>query len=256
MPEEDQKKGEPGETKWSEVVELFGSEFEKSKKRTLVDFVFTLIAVLLGAAVGLSFIVYGGGKSYVKKSDIKNQIINAIENDGNLSVIKNIFENRNKARRKLPQIFDDMKDYYDGEIPLSKVLEDIRSDIYTTEVVKKGILDNLSKIIHEHRERNPFDALEPSQKDYFENIRFKAGPQYVDIRNEVDKLATEMELKNSLVTKYLMQSATSFWLSILALIFALAIGLYQVFQNRSSRLRLLIGSALAQSAARAQRTRD
>jgi hypothetical protein len=140
-----------------------------------------------------------------------------------------------------------MRDYYDDTTPLSKVLDDIRSDLYTTKTDKKGILDRLNKIIHEHQERNPFDALEPSQKDYFENIRMKAGLKYNDIRNEVDKLATELESKNSLVNKYLKQSTTSFWVSIAALIFALAIGLYQIFQNRSSRLRLLIASTLAQS---------
>ncbi len=254
MPEEDQKKGELEES-IEELLKEYESDQKKSKWMKLPLNILPWIVLLMGI-FAVIMQLYGGGKFYVSKSDIKNQIISAIENDGNLIVIKNIFENRNKVRRTLQQIFDDTTNYYGDAIPLSKVLEDIRSDIYTTKVDKKGILDRLNKIINEHQERNPFDALEPSQKDYFENIRIKAGPKYIDIRNEVDKLATELESKNSLVTKYLRQSTTSFWLSILALIFALAIGLYQIFQNRSSRLRLLIASALAQPATRVQRTRD
>ena len=53
------------------------------------------------------------------------------------------------------------------------------------------------------------------------------------IQNEVDKLATELESKNALVNKYLKQSSKSFWVSIMALIFSLCIGIYQILQNRS-----------------------
>jgi len=199
----------------------------------------TLVAVL--------FNLSGEGSRYVRKSDIKTSVVKAIENGADLRAIKNIFENRNIQKWGIKNIFSEMHEYYKLETPLSKVLEDIRSGIYETDTDKKGVFDSLNSIILEHQERNPFDALEQNQKDYFENIRLRSGEQYSRIQNEVDKLATELESKNALVNKYLKQSTTSFWVSIIALIFSLSIGVFQIFQSRSSRLRLFIASALEES---------
>ena len=187
------------------------------------------------------------GAPYVRKTDIKTSIVTAIENGADLRATKNIFENRNAQKKGIKNIFSEMREYYKLETPLSKVLEDIRSSIYETDTDKKEVLDSLNRIISEHQERNPFDTLEQNQKAYFENIRLKSGEQYSKIQNDMDKLATELESKNVLVNKYLKQSTTSFWISIMALIFSLSIGSFQIFQNRSSRLRLFTASALAGS---------
>ncbi len=209
---------------------------------------FSLVTLYLALTFGIN--------SFVSKIDIKSQIITAIGNDCDLRVIKNIFENRKIIIKGLTKIFSKMDYHYTRDVPLSKVLEDIRSDVFTTSPDNKPILNDLDKIIYEHNERNPFDALEPSQKDYFENIRFKAAANYKDIRKDVDKLATELEMKNSLVTKYLNRSTTNYWISIIALIFALTIGLYQLFQNRSSRLKQFISSALAESSSEKSKAGD
>ena len=210
-----------------------------------------VILGIISSIIAFTIMLASKDKKYVSKVELKNHIVSAVENSCDLRVIKNIYENRKIVKKGISNIFRGMDGYYDSDVPLSKLLEDIRSDYFIismdkASVDRAAILIHLDSIIDEHLERNPFDALESGQKDYFENIRLKVGDKYDDIRNETDKLATELESKNALVTKYLNQASTSFWLSITALIFSLVIGLYQLFQGRSSRQKLLINLAISE----------
>jgi len=193
------------------------------------------------------FLVVQENESYVSKAEIKNKIVAAIRHNADLRAIRNIYENRKISKKKLSQFFDDMEDYYYFNVPLSTIFEDIRTEVFLADSVDSLILKKLDRIIEEHLQVNPFDILESSQKDYFENIRIKLGEQYPQIRSEMDKLVNELYTKNSLVSEYLKDSTTSFWISVIALIFAICVGIFQIYQNRASRLKLFLASAIAES---------
>lgn len=181
---------------------------------------------------------------YVNKKEIQNETIKLIKNGGDLRALRNLYDNRKIEKREITSLFSKSNDYYEDEVSLSKILEDVRTSLFAngTDLKEVGKID---RIIKEHAERNPFETLEITQKDIFENLRLKSGKNYTFIQIEVNKLAAEIEAKNALVNKYLNLSNTSFWISIFALFVSLVIGIFQIYQNRSSRLQKYISTALA-----------
>lgn len=147
--------------------------------------------------------------------------------------------------KSIYKVFNQNDEYYSGDVSLSKILEDIRTSLFITKVDNVSV-SKIDRLIREHSERNPFDALEANQKDIFENLRMKSANNYSYIKTDVDKLASEIETKNALVNKYLNLSNNSFWVSIFALFISVVIGIYQIYQNRSSRLKLFLSTVLSQ----------
>lgn len=223
-----------------------------AKSESIKRFNFLLIAGLLSVTIGTIGVITTSktnreGVPYVQKQILKTSLITSIGNGADLGTIKNTFENRVTRRKSIYHLFSDEHEYYLYDTPLSKVLRDIRSDIYEKDTTKMNLLDLLNRLILEHQELNPFDALEPNQKDNFENIRLKSGEHYDIIQTETNKLAKELETKNALVNKYLNRSNTSFWISILACIISFCFGLIQLYFNRSSNVEKSVRLVLRES---------
>ena len=184
------------------------------------------------------------GVKYVAKQEIKAFVVKAIEKGADLRAIKHAYDNRNLKFKSLREIFNDMNGFYAETVPLSIILEDIRTDKYVFDDASGPDTQLIDSIIEEHLAVNPFDALEDAQKDYFENIRLKLADNYSLVRLEVDKLASELHNKNSLVNKYLKDSTKSFWISITALAFSLLIGILQLFLHRAERTKAIVASTI------------
>jgi Rad3-related DNA helicase len=180
----------------------------------------------------------------VAKQEIKAFVVKAIEKGADLRAIKHAYDNRNLKFKSLREIFNDMNGFYAETVPLSIILEDIRTDKYVFDDASGPDTQLIDSIIEEHLAVNPFDALEDAQKDYFENIRLKLADNYSLVRLEVDKLASELHNKNSLVNKYLKDSTKSFWISITALAFSLLIGILQLFLHRAERTKAIVASII------------
>ena len=136
-------------------------------------------------------------------------------------------------------------DNYSVDTPLSDILQDIRAEQYAkAPEAASSLLPNLDKIIREHTQTNPFDKLELGQREAFDNIRAKLGPNYEQVQVEITKLSDELFSKNLAVEKYLRDSTFSLWLSIFALFISLAISAYQLYQGREKRISRLFASVI------------
>ena len=196
---------------------------------------------MLFAAVALAFVVLltgsGSESKFTKKDILSSSILTAIENGADLRVVRNIYANRTLEGRGIRKLFGTMDGYYGEAVPLSKVLEDLRTSLYQKENAPSDTLVSMiDQLFRDHVETNPFDALEVSQKDYFENIRIKSGESYTAIQPDVDKVVMEMVTKNALVEKYLSRSETSFFISIVAVVLSIGFGGIQMYQSKSSRI--------------------
>lgn len=207
---------------------------------------FPLIMALFAVTSGLFLITAAKSGTYItKKSEITDTIMKAVANKADLRAVRNLYENRELSERSLKQLFANEKEYYSEDVPLSKILEDLRTGIFLSDSANSTLVAALTDLIAEHEERNPFDVLEPNQKDYFESIRAMSSDHYFAIQADVDKIAGELAAKNALVGKYLNRSNTSFWISIIALAISTMIGIYQIYQNRPSRLAPALATMLS-----------
>lgn len=186
-----------------------------------------------------------------QKAIIQNQLITVIRNGGNLNDVKDVYRKRVLKNLSVIKSFDE-EDYYNENVPLSEVLSDLRIKYFLekeqrrysrkTYVIKDSIsvdadslyFSLLNRIIDEYNKKNPFDKLEPNQRDILNNIQQKLDTGYVKISGDVSKIVDEMYNKNQLVTKYLDKSDTSFRISIIALIVTIALSFYQIYQNRKT----------------------
>jgi hypothetical protein len=191
---------------------------------------------LVAAMTSFSLILIEENK-FIEKFVLQKDIETIISNGGDLGAIKQALQTQS-AVSSLKIIFSNKADYYGVDVPLSIVLSDIRVNAFRAG--KKEILPVIEPIISEYEEINPFDKLQVGQKDYFENIRIKAGDKYSDIVNDVNNLADELHVKNMLVDEYLGDSKMSFWISIIAVVLSLLIGAYQIFTGRPEVMKKLL----------------
>lgn len=215
--------------------EEYRKEMDYSERKTTRFFLISLFLMLLSFCnIGLAAYYMGvsSERNSVIKTELTANLITAINNGSDLRSVKNIYENRELVRRSFKELIKPSDKYYSKNIPLSKIFEDLRSKIYLKESPDSSLISRINYLSDEHSQRNPFDGLETNQKDFFENLRVKSGEKYSLISSDLNKLATEMIIKNTLVEKYLNKSNTSFWISIIALFFSIAIGGYQIIQNR------------------------
>ncbi|EIE01092.1 hypothetical protein [Leptospira licerasiae] len=226
-------------------LNLFLEERQKSSLLDRIRRLFLILTFTLMLLTLFFFFSDEGRKNFIKKSELHDSITKSIANEGDLRAIRNIYENRKLQTKSIYKVFNQNDEYYSGDVSLSKILEDIRTSLFITKVDNVSV-SKIDRLIREHSERNPFDALEANQKDIFENLRMKSANNYSYIKTDVDKLASEIETKNALVNKYLNLSNNSFWVSIFALFISVVIGIYQIYQNRSSRLKLFLSTVLSQ----------
>lgn len=212
-------------------------ERENRKRRLIFSFLFLPLLSVMSA---LSFLLIDDQK-YIEKQTIQDDLKSIISNGGDLDAIKQAFISQpSVSQAKL--IFTSKSSYYDAGTPLSVVLNDLRVNAFRSN--DKDILPMLNPILSEYEEINPFDKLQVSQKDYFENIRIKTDAEYMKISNDINNIADELHQKNILVEEYLGDSKTSFWISIIAVILSLLIGGYQIFSARPEAMKRLFLDAL------------
>jgi hypothetical protein len=221
----------------------------KSKKTRLLrlysSFILSLV-ILLSSVVVLFTIIENNEipDSYFSKS-IKSDIKKVVENDGDLLTIKHIYNTREIKKKKLPDFFTNKQtDYYPESTSLNEILNDLKVEYYTSDKRKDSYLNQLNEIINLHNQINPFDKLETNQKFAFENIRDKLDSNYVDIQEELNRIADEMNSKNLLVDKYLEKSNLSYWISVIALVLTIILSTIQIYQNRNQRVGNLLRNIL------------
>jgi len=220
----------------------------QSRLSRIQIFLFSISVSLLIAifTLVLSYATGADSEKWVKKSSIKMKLLTAVESEAPIDVLENIYLNRIAEKRTLRNIFSSFEEYYEYDTEFTKILIDLKSDLYTDSVAifTKGKISNLrdstakhiSNTIIEINQVNPFEKLFTPQKDLFENLRNKLLTSYAPIENDVNKIVDELYQQNTLVNEYLSDSKTSFWISIIAVLIALFTSGYQIYQNSSSRL--------------------
>jgi len=214
--------------------------FDGIQEKILKAFtIIALVAIVLTLSLVITKLIIGQ-KEYVLKNDIQNKLIIAINNNASLDVIKTIYNNRVIESVGLTG----RDDYYKYNQSLLLILKDIQTNFYLQSESSIDI-NKTNEIISHYQAKNPYDALESSQKDMFINIQQKLDyNQYVLIQGDLEKVAKEMEQKNNLVSEYLNDSTLSFWISIIALGFSVLIGIYQLILARDSRVKKIVLDAL------------
>ena len=173
--------------------------------------------------------------SYFTK-DIKERVALVIKRGAKIDVVKHIYNTREiKTRGIFISYFSKVEDFYPEPTSLSTILNDIKEDYYLRDTIDTVFLTNLQNIIIEHEEVNPFDKLASNQKFMFENIRQKLDTNYIIVREDLNRVADEMNNRNLLVEEYLNKSNFSYWLSIAALALTVILSSIQIYQNRNTK---------------------
>ena len=193
--------------------------------------VMIMILLLLLGAIG--FIRYITPEPMIiTKETLKATVIKAIVNGADLRAVKQIYLNREQFSGLGFLGLRPSTTHYPLSIPLSVVLEDIRTDLFMNQDTDKSLIPRIDVLIQQHLQTNPFDKLEPTQKDHFERLREKIGDRYTAIETDVTKIADELYAQNLLTKQYLRDATISFWVSIAGLAFSLVIGAFQIYQGR------------------------
>lgn len=183
---------------------------------------------------------FGDDDFYEPKSKIQSDVSSMIKNGASLDSLKHYFTSAFNQQWGLIYRWDkEKKDHYRQDVSLLIVLKDIESENYLNGRSESDNLDAISKLIAEYQERNPFDGLEVNQKDLFENIRVKLGDKYNVVSNDVNKLSDELSQKNKLLTRYLSDSQTSLYISIVSLAFGLVLPILSMLYKKRRSLRVL-----------------
>ncbi|NDV28928.1 hypothetical protein [Desulfovibrio sp. JC010] len=188
-----------------------------------------MIAISLGAIL----LVVEGEHGFIKE-EMKKNIVIAVNNGADLDTVKHIFLNKRVISTTGVLGGSKKSELYEMGEPLSNVLNDIKSDLFMRSVnsTELALIDN---VIKEYGVRNPFDKLEVGQKNYFENIQQKLGDEYGVIQSDVNNIADQLQHQNRLVMEYLADSTKSFYISIIALIFSVVVGVVQLWHGKRKR---------------------
>ncbi len=217
---------------------------KKIKVTQIIAFMLFFCGLLAVMGAYLEYTFNDNIARYDKKNTIEDVSL-IIKNGGDLKAVKHAISNQDPLNKYL-YLFHRVA-YYSANHSISFVLEDIRVQILIDSSQEtQAILPKLNSIIKDHLEISPFDNLSSGQKDFFENIRIKTGENYHMISNDVNNLAVELHQKNLLVKEYLADSKKSFVISIVALIFSVLIGGFQIYNSRSAALREVFLSSLTE----------
>src|SRR6266480_196439 len=203
-------------------------------KNRFISLLLVIVAVAVVSFLGSSFVSSGWTTS---RAALTSSILTVIKNGGDLRAVKQVYTNRERNSEtfyiaimdKGLSVNGKVSDrYYKYDVPLSTVLEDIRTIFFLSPNKDTSLLAKLDGIITEYNNTDPFDKLKQGQRDHFENVRIKLPSHYELIKSDMNKISDELVHQNALVNEYLKDSTRSFWVSILALILSLAVGLYQL----------------------------
>ena len=225
--------------------------FELIQNTSFFNFLVVLsLSMSLAFVTGLLYYTYHTNNSplYCNKAIIQSDLKTLIDNGGNLNDVKDVYRKRVLKKHSGIEYFKE-EDYYNENVPLSEVLSDLRIKYFLekkqrrysrkTYKIKDSILVDadslyfslLNTIIDEYNKKNPFDKLEPNQRDIFINLQQKLDTGYVKVSGDISKIVDEMEDRNQLVTKYLNDSKTSLRISWIALFVTVILSIFQICQN-------------------------
>ncbi len=211
------------------------SQQEKSTNTVIRSLSLTLLFLLFCAIAIYTTDYISNPKSsiVVKKDNIKSQISTIVRNGGDLAAIKHVYDTRSREKISFLPFRKDLNKFYQYDVTLSTVLNDIRCDYLTSVPFEKDSLyyEQLLFIIRENDYRNPFEGLEANQRYYFESIRIKSRDYFSSIQSDVSKIADELYNKNLLVEKYLNKSTLSFYISIFAVFITVIMSIIQIRSN-------------------------
>lgn len=176
-----------------------------------------------------------GSKRFVK-ADMQNKLALIVRHGGSLETVKHIYAAREYKDYSLLDFFKvDNDKYYYEPTSLSFILNDLLVNSYQDSTYQDSIyMAHLQQIRIEHEKKYPFDGLEDTQKNLFENIVIKLGDRYEIVQSDMTKLANEIQHQNQLVRTYLNKSNTSYIISIIALIITIATASYQIYQSHKT----------------------
>lgn len=207
----------------------------KAKKKLRAEWnqLLLLIFLLFALIMLIPFLYFVNKKMedgiFYHKDLVQQELKLVINNGGGLDVIKHAVSNFPLVS-EFTVLFSSLDGYYSPRTPLAVILNDLRLEAFKADDKSMRLL--LDALISEHEEVNPFEGLPVGQKDRFENVRVKAGDDYLRISGDVNGIAEELRQKNLLVEDYLSDSKMSFWISIIAVVISLGIGGYQIFSAR------------------------
>lgn len=182
-----------------------------------------LVVALIGGLILNLSVTTKEDQKHVDKSKLFSEMETAINSGAELSDIKQIFENRKYIKRNLigdifTKDFSNNKSTYDEPVSLTRVLKDLKSEVFLNKDGNKEFAAKVKLILAEHEKTNPFDKLESNQRIHFETIQSKTGEGYPHIQQDINLIVDELANKNQLVTKYLKDSTLSFRISVFALV--------------------------------------
>jgi hypothetical protein len=197
---------------------------------TLKKLLFLFVSALLTIFFSISLNKIVGHTEAINKEKIQESLTTIIESGGDLRAIKRAYSTYPKSTEYFFNEFES----YPSSVSLTSILEDIRVKSYLDK--KQSRIEKIDSILSLYEQTNPFDKLAQNQKSYFENIRIKSADKYIDIAPDLNDIVNELHEKNQAVDEYLSDSTTAFWISLLGLIFSIAIGVYQIYIGRSSKM--------------------
>ena len=218
-----------------EIFYLKKSIDSRRKFSTIMVIMFMLLFITLMTSLFIAVLNEDekwGSKRFAKE-EIQNKLALTIGRGGSLESVKHIYAARKYKNYSLLDLFKSDNDkYYYEPTSLSFILNDLLVNSYQDSTYQDNLyITNLQQIRLEHERKYPFDGLEDTQKNHFENIVAKLGDNYDIVQLDITKLANEIQHKNQLVYTYLNKSNTSFIISIVALIITIAAAAYQIYQS-------------------------
>ena len=240
--------------KLNELKESLSKSISPRGKYYYFSFIIPIIIAFIATMLIMSM---DKNENLIDKEKITSKIKLAIKNNAGLTVVKQIYKNRQVEQFNISRLIISKDKNYPKDVLLVDILKDIEISLYQNSNKENDSLKVLlGHIIGEHIKIHPFDKLENYQKDMFDNFSFKIPESYHNIHPDLVKISDELYNKNLLVTKYLDKSNTSFIISITALIISLIIGGYQIFQNRESKLKNLLEANILSDIAEKKSKKD
>lgn len=207
-------------------------ENTKNKASDTVAGLFVTIIFFLFAYWSWNW-AFGDEHMYKQKAKLQSEISTMVKNGADLDSLKHHLTTAfDQDWGLLYRWGNDKSEHYKDDTSLLTILKDIKNQAYLNEAAETSVLVDISKLSDEYEQRNPFDGLEPNQKDLFENIRIKLNENYHTVSNDINKLSDELFQKNRLVTQYLSDSQTSLYISIASLTFGLLLPILGMLFNR------------------------
>lgn len=234
---------------YDEIIFGIKDSKKRSKKTRILRLYTSLIlslTILLASVLVLTTIIEDTAvpDSYFSKT-IKEDIKKIVSNNGDLNTIKHVYNSRDIKKKKITDFFiKKQNEYYPATTTLNEILNDLKAEYFIVENNDSKYLNSLNEIIEFHNQVNPFDKLVTNQKFAFENIRNKLDTNYVDIQEDLNRIADELNSKNLLVDRYLEKSNLSYWISVIALALTIILSTIQIYQNRNQRIGNLLKSII------------